>query len=123
MYATGGIHPVRRWRRNFIAQIPEMASELSKLLQGSADVLNFKTCWEYELLCLWIEQEKINREQIAGIIHSAMVEMFFDMSQAVQVTYEFKREKELSLKKLVLIDPEQVIAEAWKICKHGRVQT
>ena len=115
IYATGGVHPVRRWRRNLIAQTPAIAPELSKLLLFAANVFNFKTCWDYELLCLWVEQEKINREQVAKIIRSAIVEVFFDMTQAVQVTYEFKPDNELSLKQLVLIDADQVIAEAGKI--------
>lgn len=113
MYATGGIHPVRRWRRNLAAYFPQLAPESIQLDLASLGPFNIQVCWEYQLLCLWVEQQKITREQAARMIRHTIVEVLFDITQTMEVTCELKQDDLLSTR-LVLVDAEQVIAEAQK---------
>ncbi|ELR98130.1 response regulator [Gloeocapsa sp. PCC 73106] len=116
VYATGGFHPVRRWRRNLSVYFPHMPSHLNAL-QSDIDgipVEELRICWEYQLLCLWVEQQKVTLEQAAKMIRAIIVEVLFDITQAMQVTCKLSSEKSLSTR-LVLIDAEQVIAEAQKL--------
>jgi two-component system, chemotaxis family, response regulator PixG len=117
MYATGGSHPVRRWRRNlalYMNQIPFDLKNIQKDLENIPNKDLIHTCWEYQLLCLWVEQQKISREQVAKMIRAVITEIFFDVTQAVQITYQIKRDNNLSTQ-LVLIDADQVIVESWKL--------
>lgn len=117
VYATGGNHPVRRWRRNLIAHLPHLPSHMTAI-QSDVDRLQLddqNNCWEYELLCLWVEEQKITLEQAAKIIRQNIVEVLFDITQAMQVTCELKPDKNLPFStRLVLIDAEQLIIEAQK---------
>ncbi|MGK7932992.1 MAG: response regulator [Microcystaceae cyanobacterium] len=116
MYATGGTHPIRRWRRNIALYLPKIAPHLSSMQQlglASLSPKDTQLCWEYYLLCLWVEQQKITREQVARLIRSTLVEVLFDITQVMEVMCEFKQENCLSTR-LVLIDAEQVIEEAQK---------
>ena len=127
IYATGGTHPVRRWKRNLAVaavDLPEIPSQI--LLQpssvaGSA-AENFSIGWEYRLLCLWVDQKEITREQVAKMVGLTLVEVLFDLSQAVGVTYELRESHSLSAG-LVSIDAEQAIAlaqrqwQAWQAAK------
>jgi two-component system, chemotaxis family, response regulator PixG len=117
VYATGGHHPVRRWRRNLVAHLPHIQSHMGAI-QGDVDRLELdehNNCWEYELLCFWVEQQKVTLEQVAKMIRQNIVEVLFDVTQAMQVTCELKPDKNLPFStRLVLIDAEQVIIEAQK---------
>ncbi|NCQ40496.1 MAG: DUF4388 domain-containing protein, partial [Cyanobacteria bacterium] len=117
VYATGGNHPVRRWRRNLVAYLPHIPSHMTSI-QGDVDRLELddhNNCWEYELLCFWVEQQKVSLEQAAKMIRQTIVEVLFDVTQAMQVTCELKADKNLPFStRLVLIDAEQVIIEAQK---------
>nr|WP_232826194.1 response regulator [Cyanothece sp. BG0011] len=115
MYATGGTHPVRRWRRHIARYLPEIASKLSSLQLDLASLGNqdFRLCWEYQLLCLWVEQQKISREKAARMIRSLIIEVLFDITQTMEVTCELRQDNLLSTR-LVLIDADQLINEAHK---------
>ncbi len=55
MYATGGTHPIRRWRRNIALYLPQIAPHLSSMQQlglASLSPKDTQLCWEYYLLCL-----------------------------------------------------------------------
>ncbi len=112
MYATGGIHAVRRWKRSLALYFPQLAGELSTLqldIEGLGMFGN-QVCWEYQLLCLWVEQQKITREQAARMIRGTIIEILFDITQSMEITCELRQDDLLSTR-LVLIDAEQVIAE------------
>ena len=115
MYATGGTHPVRRWRRHIARYLPEIANQLSSLQLDLASLGNqdFRLCWEYQLLCLWVEQQKISREQAARMIRSVIIEVLFDITQSMEVTCDLRQDNLLSTR-LVLIDADQLINEAQK---------
>ncbi len=113
LYASGGIHPVRRWRRNLTIYCPQ--TELEQL-NSSANLPTysataFNICWEYHLLSDWVERRQVSREQVAKMVLAIAAEMLFDVLQAMQVTYQFKPEN-LSSAQLTLLDAEQLIAEA-----------
>jgi chemotaxis family two-component system response regulator PixG len=115
MYATGGTHPVRRWRRNIALYLPQMFQALSSI-ELELDSLKVNSqdaqlCWEYRILCLWVEQQKITREQAARMIRGTIVEVLFDITQTMEITCELRQDDLLSTR-LVLIDAEQVVAEA-----------
>ena len=117
VYATGGNHPIRRWRRNVVANLAGIPSNMPAI-QNDIDRLNLgrNNSWEYELLCLWVEQQKISLEQASRIIRNTLVEVMFDVTQVMQVTCQLKPEKNIPFStRLVLIDAEQVIVEAQKL--------
>lgn len=116
IYVTEGIHPVRRWRRNLALYCPEIATNTATIQRDVATIKD-QDCsisWDYQLLCLWVNQQKITREQVTRMIRAMIAEVLFDLSQAGQVTYELKPDKVLSVLP-VLIDSDQVIAEAWRL--------
>jgi two-component system, chemotaxis family, response regulator PixG len=125
VYTTGGDHPVRRWKRNSAIYLPQQPADISalqyELVNTSED---FDSCWQYQLLCLWVEQQKITKEQAARVVWSTIVEVLFDITQATQVTCELKPNKTLP-KRVVLIDATQAVAEAdrlwqtWKAAKFA----
>jgi chemotaxis family two-component system response regulator PixG len=125
IYATGGTHPVRRWLRNLAAHCPQMPAHNSALQRDLAgiDAGAFNSCWEYQLLCLWVAQQKITREQAANMIGSVVTEVLFDVAQAMRATYEIKQDNELSTP-LALIDVQEVIAEVqqlWQVWRDNQV--
>ena len=116
VYATGGIHPVRRWRRHVVAYCPQRLAHFNEIQQELANIPEeaCRISWEYKLLSLWIDQNKITREQAARVIKATVVEILFDVSQAVEVICETVHDNLLSTR-LVLIEAEQVINEANKL--------
>jgi len=90
IYATGGVHPVRRWKRyinQYCPNIPTDNKTLSDILSKITLTGNQNLSWEYILLDLWLKEEKISREQLLGILHSLMCEIIFDLSQSGSITY------------------------------------
>lgn len=115
IYATGATHPVRRWQRNLASHCPQIPVRSTTWQQDLANIeaATLTTCWEYQLLCLWVAQQKITREQAAKMIRAIVAEVLFDVAQAMPVTYQVKQvkpDKRFSIE-LVLIDVEQAIAE------------
>lgn len=127
-FAMGGVHSFRSWKRNVLAQCPDLvpfAALFKQALQDAAD-RDLSHYWQYHILCLWVEQKKITREQVAKIVRSLMVEALFDITQARQVTYQVKQSSsstQLGMQ-LALLDAEQVAAEAqelWKAWQAAKV--
>lgn len=124
MYVTGGNHSVRRWRRNLARSCPAILSDTLalKVELPNTEPGNFTTCWEENLLSLWVGQQKITREQAALVTQGVIAEVFFELIQASSLTYQVKPDKLLSTQ-LILIDAQEVfiqiqpIAQAWKNAK------
>jgi two-component system, chemotaxis family, response regulator PixG len=98
LYATGGTHPVRRWRRNLITFCPRIPTyrlawqiDLAKV---SPDRHEFS--WEYALLDLWVTQQRITREQAEKLVNATVTEMLFDVMQAGNVTDKIQYSKAFS---------------------------
>jgi chemotaxis family two-component system response regulator PixG len=116
VYASGGLHPIRRWRRNLVAYCPQRLAHIQDI-QSELASLSTEECrisWEYTLLSIWIDQNKINREQATRVIKATIVEVLFDVTQAIQVFCDTIPDNLLSTR-LVLIDAEPAIAEANKL--------
>jgi two-component system, chemotaxis family, response regulator PixG len=113
VYASGGVHPVRRWRRHVVAYCPERLSNVEEIQSALANIAQGESriSWEYQLLSLWIDQNKITREQATKVIRATVVEILFDITQAVNVSFESMKDNLLSTR-LILIDAEQVINDA-----------
>lgn len=125
MYATEGIHPVRRWRRNLVAYCPQIPPQISEWQRelGGLNTATFNTCWEYELLCLWLREQKITCEQADRMIRSVITEVLFDVAQAMQVTSQISEDNSLS-SSLISIDVQEAITEAhrlWQIWRNAMV--
>ena len=126
LYAVGGNHQVRRWRRNIADRLPQISSGLSKLppeLAGSDDEEDSSRCWEYELLCLWVEQGKITYDEAVEVVKATIIEVIFDITQVMEVTCELKPDESLS-RKLALIEAEEVIQQAqelWEAWQNARI--
>ncbi len=118
LYATGGTHSVRRWRRNLLVHCPQL--DLNQLnpsgTLSSFPAKDFNIRWEYQLLYSWVEQQKITREQAAQIIGAIVAEVLFDVTQAMQITYQVEPQT-LSFPQLVLLDVTQVITEVQRVCQ------
>ena len=123
-FATGGAHGFRSWKRNVLAQCPDLvpfAALFKQALQDAADQ-DLSHHWQYHILCLWVEQKKITREQAAKIVRALMVEALFDITQARQVTYQVKQGTSGAQgMQLALLDAEQVAAEAQELWKAWQV--
>lgn len=116
IYATGGTHPVRRWQRNLAAHCPQIPAQHLTLQRelAESEATAFTFCWEYQLLCLWVAQQKITPEQAAKTIRAIICEVLFDVVQTMRATPQVKPDNLLP-KPLVLIDVQQVIAEVHQL--------
>ena len=89
IYATGGRHPVRRWRRNLVSYLPQIALKLQEELDSLATTSldQIEIAWDYNLICLWVQQEKVSREQANNAIRAIVKEILFDITQNKTITY------------------------------------
>ncbi len=126
IYATGGAHRVRRWQRNLATYCFNVSLNQIQQLKLPAEIEPSDTgtsCWEHQLLCLWMQQQRITREQVVKMIQVSILEVLFDVNQALHVTCNIKQDNPLS-PQLVLIDAEQAITEAqkqWQIWKTANL--
>ena len=72
LFATGGAHRYRRWRRLTARFAPQVQG-----IQGSPEAP-----WEYEVLVQAVAAQKITREQAQQVIRGAVTEVFFGLAQA-----------------------------------------
>lgn len=123
MYATGGTHPVRRWQRNLAAHCPQLSAHNlvlpSNLGESNAGVMT--TCWEYQLLSLGVAQQRIAPQQVAQLIRAVVIEVLFDVAQAIRGTYQIKPSHSLPTP-LVLIDVQDAIAQVQQLWQAWQTQ-
>ncbi|MBD2303976.1 response regulator [Chroococcidiopsis sp. FACHB-1243] len=109
LYATGGVHPIRRWQRHIVTYCPQISLKQMKLpteLAGSA--------WEYQVLGLWLKQQQISSKQVTQILRSSITEVLFDILQTGQVVkYQVQVGNPLGWQ-LLLVDVEQALAIAYQ---------
>ena len=117
VYVKGGTHNTRRWRRNLVTHLPQIAYHLQQELQSldNLDGNNIEIGWDYSLLYLWVEQEKANRENVTKMIRGLTTEVIFDVTQAKEITYQLQPQENYISQPLAMIDSEQQIIEAWKL--------
>ncbi|MBE9166982.1 DUF4388 domain-containing protein [Pleurocapsales cyanobacterium LEGE 06147] len=119
VYVTGGLHPVRRWRRHLVHYLPHIASQLQEELNRLNDVfvenINIDISWDYYLLSLWVEQQKVEREAATKMIRAIVSEVLFDITQTGEILYQLILKDKPVAKQIAMIDSEQQIIEAWKL--------
>ena len=125
IYATGGVHPIRRWQRNLITNLPQIPFQLanlqSELSDRDADLSD--NIWEYEQLSYWLEQQTITPQQANNAIMFVMEEILFDLTQARQVICRLDRDKVLQ-SQTEPIEPEQLIGiteQTWQSWEEASV--
>lgn len=111
VYVLGGLHPVRRWRRNLIWHCPLIPTyrlawqiDLAKINDAK-----FTYGWEYALLDHWVTQEKITRQQAERMIDGVVTDAMFELLQATNLT-EHEEPTEMLLSQLEPIPVESTIA-------------
>ncbi|BAY97764.1 response regulator receiver protein [Tolypothrix tenuis PCC 7101] len=77
VWASGGIHPFRRWRREMMQNCPQI--DVDKIRLNSQDVAS--EYWDYRLLEILYKKQKIQREQFHNIVEHTIAELFFDLAQ------------------------------------------
>jgi chemotaxis family two-component system response regulator PixG len=126
IYATGGAHLIRRWRRNLTAYcrpIPtyRLAWQISL---AALDESRLPLCWEYALLNLWLQRQNIRREQAVNLIRSTITEVLFDLMQAQEVTAQIYQDSTVA-PLLDVFETEAMIAAAqqqWQIWQDAKLK-
>lgn len=116
VYGTGGIHPIRRWQRNLVANLPQIPFQLSslqaELTERKADLKD--NVWEYQQIAHWVDRQIITARQGEMAIAFILEEILFDLTQASQVVCRLDRGKILS-PELEPIDPQEPIERVHQI--------
>ena len=125
VYGTGGIHPIRRWQRNLVANLPQIPFQLSslqaELTERKADLKD--NVWEYQQIAYWVERQIITARQGEMAIAFILEEILFDLTQASQVVCRLDRGKILS-PELEPINPQELIErvhQTWNSWQEGGV--
>jgi chemotaxis family two-component system response regulator PixG len=77
VWATGGNHPVRRFYRQLTFHCPQVNV---KALKFSDRVANSNS-WDYHILTLLYERQKLKPEQVNAVVESTITELLFDVIQ------------------------------------------
>lgn len=116
VYGTGGVHPIRRWQRNLILNLPQIPFQLSslqsELSERKAELGD--NVWEYEQISHWIERQIITPQQGKNALNFAIGEILFDLTQARQVICRLDRDKVLAAT-LEVIEPEQIVTQVQQV--------
>jgi chemotaxis family two-component system response regulator PixG len=121
VYGTGGIHPVRRWQRHLLTKCPQLKLDLKQLEEEllAAEDWAFPSCWEYQLLYAWITQQKVAELTISQVIQEIIAEVFFDVAQTLNVTYQLERSQPIATKFVpVSVNQEAILAaveRSWQV--------
>ena len=125
IYATGGVHPIRRWQRNLITNLPQIPFQLTLLQQElteiEADLSN--NIWEYEQLSSWAKQQTITPTQAKNAVLFALTEIFFDLTQARQVICHLDQ-NDIYSPTIESIEPQEVInitQQTWQTWEETQI--
>jgi two-component system, chemotaxis family, response regulator PixG len=116
VWAAGGIHPFRRWRRQMAQHCPQI--DLDKLRVNSQDLeIDY---WDYRLLEIFYKKQKIQREQIQIIVENTIAELFFDLAQEADFTsLTFQRSQKVILEMPMSFTSADVslkqMQDSWKL--------
>jgi len=118
VYATGGVHPVRRYRRLLNLYCPEalrnFTSDLAENMTSRENEEN-AISWEYSLLNVWLNKGILSRNQVIELTQILLSEILFDLSLVGKVTYDL-RFFSYTINRSIVIDAEQVITKTNKLC-------
>jgi chemotaxis family two-component system response regulator PixG len=111
IWATGGSHPARRWRRILIKHCPEIAPSAIGFRESDS-----YECWQYQALRVLVKGERVAQKQIVAAIADTIEEVLFDIIQQGalgQVSYSSNQENVLE-SPLTLINAELALKNALK---------
>ncbi|MBF2014601.1 MAG: response regulator [Rivularia sp. T60_A2020_040] len=79
VWATGGSHPFRRWRRHMTQHCPDI--DIDNMQLNSTEISISSDYWDYRLLEILHEKQKIKREYINSVVERTIAELLFDLAQ------------------------------------------
>jgi CheY-like chemotaxis protein len=115
-WSASELHPLRRWNRQLHQYCPHLAADLGQ--QKTERPQN----WDYGSLVNQVRQGKLPQGKLAAIIGGNIIEILFDIIQAIhqprqngemQLSYS-KFPQDLIDSQLVLLQIDQVWQQAWK---------
>ncbi|MCJ8279779.1 MAG: response regulator [Rivularia sp. ALOHA_DT_140] len=77
IWATGGIHPFRRWRRKVSQHCPQIKIDEIKLEPSQLE----NSLWDYNLLTTLYKQKQVDRTQVDAVAKNVISEVLFDIAQ------------------------------------------
>ncbi|MBV6624992.1 MAG: response regulator [Rivularia sp. (in: Bacteria)] len=77
IWATGGIHPFRRWRRKISQYCPQIKIDEINLEPGQLE----NELWDYQLLTIFYKRKKADRKQVEAVAKNVISEVLFDIAQ------------------------------------------
>ncbi|MEC4817996.1 MAG: response regulator [Scytonema sp. PMC 1069.18] len=115
VWASGGTHPLRRWRRNMTQHCPQMDIEKMLLRPENTSV----DYWDYRLLLVLHQRQKLTREQIKVIVENTIAELLFDMAQQANcVSVSCDRSHDVALETPISFTSAdmflKIVQELWK---------
>jgi chemotaxis family two-component system response regulator PixG len=115
VFATGGLHPVRRWWRSLAVHCPEIGHDIETLGRELSEIEpNPSIAWEYRVLSEWAKQRKLTLDQLNGIVRYHVEEILFDLTRTDRVQFYQEPDRMDGFIPLTVINPEQAIANTWK---------
>lgn len=122
IWATGGPHLCRRWRRHLAQHCSQVAPDA--ITPQEADNLH---CWDYHALIGLIKRQQITTDQAIAFVRSTVAEVLFDIIQqenTKQVTFHSDTHDVVEAS-LSLISAEQVLQHTQQVwnawCELGLV--
>ncbi|HEY9657894.1 MAG TPA: DUF4388 domain-containing protein, partial [Allocoleopsis sp.] len=114
VYATGGVHPVRRWYRAFKHDCPECFSA-NWLFQAQSDV----DLWEVDLLNQALGQGHIKLSQYKAVVQRIVQEVMFALMGQKFFTTEWRAGYQIP-QQFTLLSVEQLVTEAQQMREQWR---
>ncbi|MCF4968722.1 response regulator [Nostoc sp. CMAA1605] len=94
VWASGGTHPFRRWRRLMAQYCPQINVDKIQLRQQDVEM----SYWDYRLLEILYKKQRIQREQINAIVENTLAELLFDLAQQTNfIAVKCERNQEVIL--------------------------
>ncbi len=118
IWATGGVHLIKRWQRILTQYCPQVNSQKHILTSG-------REAKEYHLLIDLVKKQEIKGEEAVRVIRNTVTEVLFDLLQQEklgQLAFISNRQKVLNAS-LTLLNPQHAVSyskQAWEQwCKAG----
>jgi chemotaxis family two-component system response regulator PixG len=80
IWAFGGEHPTRRWRRQISATVAGISQQALTAVERTG---RFE-CWDYHLLAVCVYQKLIPTSYAVALIRNTVTEVLFDIIQAIE---------------------------------------
>lgn len=80
VWASGGLHPTRRLRRQLASCMPQVNLKSITLRQSER-----YECWDYHTLTLLVRRQMARTEEIVALMRGLLAEILFDILQAIEI--------------------------------------